>query len=135
MAQLSERLRLNLAHAFTRHAENTADLLQRVDTVIVQSEAQTNHKRFTVSEHLQNLVDFFTKHGMKDDFLGGGRMRIRYKIAETGFLSLTDGRFERNRLLRRVILRVLPDSVKCLSAERTSSKAGSGAVIGCYCST
>ncbi len=58
VAQLVERLGLDLAHAFARHVEDRADLLQRArEVVAADAEAQAQHLLLAVGEGPQHLVD------------------------------------------------------------------------------
>ena len=59
MAQFRERLRLDLADAFASHAELLADLFERADLAVVETEAQPHNRAFTIVQLLQCFLDRF----------------------------------------------------------------------------
>src|SRR5262245_8937017 len=56
MAELAQRLGLDLADALARHREVLADLLQRVLAAVGQAEAQAQHLLLARRERVQHLV-------------------------------------------------------------------------------
>src|SRR5690554_2515941 len=56
MAQLAQRLRLDLADALARHAEVLADLLQRVVLPVLQPEAHLQHLALAVTQPVQQVL-------------------------------------------------------------------------------
>ena len=57
VAELREGLRLDLANALARDAELLADFFERADLSVVETEAQSHHRAFTIVELLQRFLD------------------------------------------------------------------------------
>src|SRR5438552_6223506 len=100
MAELRERLRFDLANAFARDAELLADLFERADLPVVETEAQTHDRALAVVELLQRFFDRFREQRAR-----GGRGRrddvgVFYEVAEEAVVFFADRRLERHRFLR-----------------------------------
>ena len=57
MAQLGERLRLDLADALARHAELLAHLLEGAHLTVVETEAEPDDRALAVVELLERFLD------------------------------------------------------------------------------
>src|SRR4051794_36558950 len=57
VAQLAERLRLDLADALAGDPELPPDLLQRALAAVVQAEAELEHATLTAGERVQHVLD------------------------------------------------------------------------------
>src|SRR5688500_19328536 len=91
MAQLPERLRLDLPDALARHVERGSDLLQRARAAVLgEPEAKPDHLGLALGEGLEHLVHLVLQHRER----GGLRRRddagVLDKVAEAGVIVLAD---------------------------------------------
>src|SRR6266496_1090033 len=100
MAQLRQRLRLDLPDPLPRHPKLPTNLLQRPRVAIRQPEPQLNNLLLPLTQRVQHGVELF----LQQDETGGvhrdDRIRILDEIAEVGIGFLADGGFQADRLLR-----------------------------------
>src|SRR5829696_8663195 len=100
VAQLAERLGLDLTDALPRHLEVLTDLLERVVGLLADAEPHPQDlllARRQRREHLASLVgEVHRDHALarRDDRL------VLDEVAEVGVFLLADRRLERDRLLR-----------------------------------
>src|ERR1700752_3491912 len=62
VAQLAQRLDLDLADAFACDAELFADLFQRAAVAVFQAEAQLEHTALALGELVEHLLDLLAQH-------------------------------------------------------------------------
>ena len=61
MAQLAQRLRLDLADTLARHVEFLADLFERAGAAVDDAEAQLQHLLLTRGESVKHLFKLLTQ--------------------------------------------------------------------------
>src|SRR3989449_2286162 len=99
VTQLAQRLGLDLADAFARHAELTADFLQRAGAAVIQPKAQLQHLALTWGERLQDVFQLLLEHGKRCRLGRGQGVLILDEIAQMTVFLFTDGRLQGDRLL------------------------------------
>src|SRR4051812_30275336 len=100
MAQLAERLRLDLANALARHVERAAHFLERVLGAVADAEAHLEHLLLARRERAQHLAGLLLQ--VRDDHVIDRRddAAILDEIAEMRIFLFSDRSLERDRLLR-----------------------------------
>src|SRR6476646_1879742 len=102
MAQLAERLRLDLADTLARDLEVLADLFERVVALLADAEAHAQDLLLARRERLQHLPRLFgevhvdDRLGRRDDAL------VLDEVAEMRIFLLADGRLEADGFLRNL---------------------------------
>src|SRR6476660_7265255 len=76
MAQLAERLRLDLADALAGDRETLADLFERVLAAVADTEPHLDHLLLTRGERLQHRVGLFLQVQIDDRVRGGHDLPI-----------------------------------------------------------
>src|SRR5262245_14722275 len=100
MAELSERLRLDLADALARHLEVLTDLLEGVVALLADAEAHPEDLLLARRQRLEHLpgllgqVHVDDRLGRRDDAL------VLDEVAEMRIFFLSDRRLEADGLLR-----------------------------------
>ena len=102
MAQLAQRLRLNLTDTLTRYAKVLAHFLQGAAATVLQAKAQLKHTFFARGQGLQNLVQLLTQQRKASSISRRRRIMVLNKIAKMRILFLTNRRLQGNRLLRNL---------------------------------
>src|SRR6266446_6931337 len=100
VAQLAQRLGLDLADALTSHAEALAHLFQRPLVAVDQPETQLQHAPLPRRERVQNVLHFGVQHGQRGSIGRRDGLAVLHEVAEVGVLLLTDRSLEGNRVLR-----------------------------------
>src|SRR5262245_51111902 len=100
MAQFRERLRLDLADAFASHAELLADLFERADLAVVETEAKPHDGAFAVVQFLQRFFDRLAQQRARGRGRGRDHVRVLDEVTEEAVVFFAHRRFERHRLLR-----------------------------------
>src|SRR5581483_2683426 len=98
VAQLAQRLRLDLPYALARDGEFLADLLQRVVGFLADAEAHAQHLLFARRERREHLARLFLKIDVHDRVGRRHDALVLDEVAEMAVLLLADGRLERDRL-------------------------------------
>src|SRR5262245_12783720 len=100
MAEFAQRLRLDLADAFSRDGEVLADLFERVLAAVrAQAEAHLDDLLLARRQRLQNLLRDFAEVDVDDSL---GRVLdglVLDEVAEVRIFLFADRRLQRNRLL------------------------------------
>src|SRR5437016_14593318 len=68
MAQLAQRLGLDLADPLAGHPELPADLLQRPGKAIIEPEAQLQHVALATRERFQHVLQLLLQHRERGSF-------------------------------------------------------------------
>src|SRR5262249_17790185 len=102
VAQLTQRLDLDLADTFACDAELLADFLERTAMAILQAEAQLQPTPLALGELVEHLLDLLTQHLVAGRIRGRQHLRILNKVTELAILLLTHRRLQRDRLERRL---------------------------------
>src|SRR5690349_3974124 len=100
MAQLAERLRLDLADPLAGHVELLAHLLEGPGTPVLEAEAQLEHAPLAARQGVEHALDLLLEELVRG---GLGRRQgaaILDEVAEVGVLLLADRRLQGDRLLR-----------------------------------
>ena len=99
MAQLAQRLGLDLADAFTGHVELLADLFQRVVGTHLDAEAHAQHLGLARGERVQHFLDDLA-HGIMQRGVGRRqRGGVLDEVAQMGVVVVTDRRLHGDGLL------------------------------------
>src|SRR3954454_13375278 len=100
VAELAQRLRLDLADAFARHIERAANFFERVLGAVADAEAHLEDLLLARRERAEDLVRLLFE--IRDDHVidRGDHAAILDEIAEMRIFLFTDRRFEGDRLLR-----------------------------------
>src|SRR5258708_537737 len=107
MAQLAQRLRLDLPDALARDGEVLADRLERVLAGVAHADAHLDHLFLARRQRLQALIRLLLEVQVDHRVGRGHDLTILDEVAEMRILLLADRRLQRNRLLRD--LQDLPD--------------------------
>src|SRR5438270_10693539 len=112
MAQLAQRLRLDLADPLARYAELLADLFERPLPTVLQAEPQLKHASFATRQRVEHVVHLLLEHLPRRDVGGAQRSLIGYEVAQVTIFFRSNRDLERNRLLSRLL-----DLAHAVSAE------------------
>src|SRR5437016_1159843 len=100
VAELPERLRLDLADPLAGHVELTADLLEGPRPAVLQPEAELKDPPFAPGQRVQHRLDLLLEELVRRRLGGRQCAPVLDEVAEVGILLLADRRLERHRLLR-----------------------------------
>src|SRR5262249_3085590 len=100
MAQLPERLGLDLTDPLARHLEPLAHLFERVLTLFADAESQSKDLLLLRRQHRQRPLHLRSEVLLQQRLVGRARGLGLEKVSELGVL--TDRRLERERLPRRL---------------------------------
>src|SRR5437867_559727 len=100
VAQLAERLGLDLSDALARDREILPDLLERVLASVGEAEAKPEHLLLTRGERVQDLVGLLAQREADDGIDRRHHLLVLDEVAEMAILFLADRGLERDRLLR-----------------------------------
>ena len=78
VAQLAERLRLDLPDALAGHAEVLADLFQRATAAVLQPEPQLQHAPFTIAQRAQHVFHLLAQELERRRLRRSRRCQIRW---------------------------------------------------------
>src|SRR5216110_3131019 len=123
VAQLAQRLGLDLPYALARDVELLADLLQRVVGGHLDAEAHAQHLGLARRERVEHFLRHVAQAGEGRRVGGRERRLVLDEIAEVRVVVVTDRRLHRDRLLGD--LEDLADLLLGISM-RAASVAGSG---------
>src|SRR5262245_20500310 len=96
MAQLAQRVRLDLADALAGEAELLADLLERPRPAVLEAEPQPEHPLLAALEAVEDLRDLLLEELIGDDLVWPDRVRILDQLTELRVAFLADRRLERD---------------------------------------
>src|SRR4029079_9227836 len=96
MAQLAQRVRLDLADPLAGQAELLADLLERPRPAIVETEPQPENPLFAALEAVEHLRDLLLEELLRDDLVRPERVGILDQLTELRVALLADRRLERD---------------------------------------
>ena len=94
MAQLAQRLGLDLADAFARDVELLADLLERAGTAVLDAEAELEDLLLARGEGGEHVHELLLQQRERRGLTRLARALIGNEVAEMAVLLLADGRFE-----------------------------------------
>src|SRR6266498_733207 len=100
MAQLRQRLRLDLPDPLPRHPKLPTNLLQRPRVAIRQPKPQLNNLLLPLTQRVQHRVQLLLQQNKTRRIHRHDRIRILDEIAEVGIGFLADGSFQADGLLR-----------------------------------
>src|SRR2546427_4774239 len=99
MAQLAQRLGLDLADPLAGHPELPADFLQRPGTAIIEPEAQLQHLALTRRQRLQHVLQLLLQHGERRRFGRREGVLVLDEVAQVAVFLFADGRLQRDGFL------------------------------------
>src|SRR6478736_3806567 len=100
VAQLAERLGLDLADALAGDVELLADLLEGAGTPVLEAEPELEHAPLATGQRVKDRLDLLLEELMRRRLGRGERAPVLDEVAEVGVLLLADRGLERDRLLR-----------------------------------
>src|SRR5438552_2763924 len=99
MAQLAQRLGLDLADPLAGHPELPADLLQRPGTAVIEPESQLQHLALARRERLQHVLQLLLQHGKRRRFGRREGVLVLDEVAKVAVFLFADGRLQRDGFL------------------------------------
>src|SRR5881275_1933608 len=99
MAQLRQRLRLDLPDALTRHTELLTDLLQRARMPVRQTEPQLDDALLPLGQRVQDRVELLLQQDERRRVDRDDRVAVLDEVTEIAVFLFADRRLERHRLL------------------------------------
>src|SRR6478735_2888992 len=96
VAQLAQRLGLDLADPLAGDVELLADLLEGPGTPVLEAEAELEHAPLATGQRVEDGLDLLLEQLVRRRFGGSQRPPILDEVAEVGILLLTDRRLERD---------------------------------------
>src|SRR5688572_8657131 len=100
MAQLAQRLRLDLPYPFARYREVLAHFFERVLAAVADAEAHLDDLLFARRQRLQHRLGLFLQIEVDDRFRRRHGGAVLDEVAEVRIFLFADRRLERDRLLR-----------------------------------
>src|SRR6266545_7962948 len=100
VAQLGQRLRLDLAYSLARDLELPSHLFERVRLAVLEPESQPHDLALAHGQLLERARDLELEALVLRLGRRLGRGRVGHEVAERAVVLLADGRLERERLLR-----------------------------------
>src|SRR2546427_2906101 len=100
VAELAQRLGLDLRDALAGHPEPLADLFQRALVAVDQSKPQLQHAPLPRRERVEHVLDLGMQHRERRGIGWRDRLAVLDEVTEVGVLLLSDRRLERDRILR-----------------------------------
>src|SRR6478609_8498124 len=99
VAELAERLRLDLANALAGHVELLAHFLERPRPAVLQPEPELEHAPLATGQRVEHRLDLFLEELVRRRLGGRQRAAVLDEVAEVRVLLLADRGLERDRLL------------------------------------
>src|SRR5262245_9875498 len=99
MAELAQRLRLDLADPLAGHVELLAHLLEGPGTPVLEAEAELEHAPLAAGQRVEDALDLLLEELVRGRLGRGQGAAILDEVAEVGVLLLADRRLEGDRLL------------------------------------
>src|SRR5215813_12950156 len=100
MAQLAQRLGLDLSNPLPGHAEALADLFQRPLVPVDESKSELEDPAFTWRERVEDVFHLVVEHRQRGGVRGRDRLLVLDEVAEMGVLLLSDRGVDLHRVLR-----------------------------------
>src|SRR3954454_24413521 len=100
MAELPERLRLDLADSLPREVELASDLFERPRSTVLESEPELEDPSLSTGQGVEHGLDLLLEELVRCCLGRGEGPAVLDEVAEVGVLLLADRRLERDRLLR-----------------------------------
>ncbi|MCU1332725.1 MAG: hypothetical protein JWM08_1717, partial [Candidatus Angelobacter sp.] len=100
MAQFAQGLGLDLADAFASDGEGLAHFFQSVLGAVFKAEAHLDDFFFARGERAQHLRGLVLEVDVDDGLSGRDHGAVLNEVAQVGIFFFTDGRFQRDGLLR-----------------------------------
>src|SRR6185369_1087037 len=113
VAQLAQRVCLDLADPLTGQPELMADLLERSRSSVVEPEPEADDPLLAAFEAVEDLGHLLAKHRVRDGLERRDRVRILDQAAELGIALVADRCLERDG-----IAPVAPDLLDLLGRDR-----------------
>src|SRR3954464_12328786 len=102
VAQLAQRLGLDLPDALAGDAELAPDLLQRAEAAILQPEAELDDPALAVGQALERVADLALEELLRGQVERRGHRLVFDEVAEEGVAVLPDRGLQRHRVARHV---------------------------------
>src|SRR6185437_2693286 len=99
LAQLAQRLGLDLPDALARHRELLSDFFQRVVGLLSDTEAHPQDLLFARRQRRQHLALLLAEVALNRGLYRRGRQLVLDEIAERAFFLVADRSLQRNRFL------------------------------------
>src|SRR5205814_7404414 len=99
MPQLPQRLRFDLADAFTRYGEVLADFLERVLAAVAHAEPHLDHLLLARRQRLEDRLRLLLEVQVDDGLGRRHDLAILDEVAKVRIRLLADRRLQRNRFL------------------------------------
>jgi hypothetical protein len=99
VAELAQRLRLDLADPLAGHVELLADLLERPRPAVLEAEPELEDPPLAPRERVEDRLDLLLEQLVRGGLGRRERAPVLDEVAEVGVLLLADRRLERDRLL------------------------------------
>src|SRR6185436_9649169 len=100
VAQLAQRLGLDLADPLAGDVELLADLLEGPRPAVLEAEPELEHASFAARQRVEHRLDLLLEELVRRGLGRRQRAPVLDEVAEVGVLLLADRRLERDRLLR-----------------------------------
>src|SRR4029079_13523963 len=98
VAELAQRLDLDLADPLAGQAELLADFLERPGMPIVEAEAEAEDPLLATVERGEHVLDLLTAHAVRDHVERRDRVLVGDELAELRVALVADRRLERDGL-------------------------------------
>src|SRR3954463_2592140 len=98
VAELGQRLRLDLADALASEPELLADLVERARLAVGEAEAQGDDCGLAFRQRLEHAVELPLQQPERDDLGGDRRVGVLDEVAELAVTLVTDVLLEAHRL-------------------------------------
>src|SRR5687768_10790246 len=102
VAQLRERLALDLADPLAGDAELAADLLEGPGVAVGEAEPELDDLLLPLAQRVQDRLELLLQEDERRRVDGDDGLGVLDEVAEVGVLLLADRRLERDRLLRHL---------------------------------
>ena len=99
VAELAERLRLDLADPLAGDVELLAHLLEGPGAPVLEPEPELQHAPLAAGQRVEDRLDLLLEELVRGRLGRGQRPAVLDEVAEVGVLLLADRRLERDRLL------------------------------------
>ena len=94
VAQLAQRLRLDLPDALAGHAKIPADLFQRPATAIFQAESKLEDAALALAQRAEYILHLLPKELERRGVSRGWRASVLDEVSQVGVFLLADGRLQ-----------------------------------------
>src|SRR3954453_10919915 len=98
VAELGQRLRLDLADPLASETELLADLVERARLAVGEAEAQGDDRRLALGQRLEHAVELALKKPERHDLGGDRRVGVLDEVTELAVALVADVLLEAHRL-------------------------------------